>query len=376
MLQEYHRRIKHKPFAPILKDQSLKRWRSDLSMQTNISLLSISNSSKSNHNNEQYSVDKDSSSSQESIPSLSNEYQAKHIDLDPYILNKHLNKIPSTISNLAEKDIDASLTILSNDNKSSYQWQHNSYDPRSIQPPPFIEYLQQFRKPKIEIKPIQYRPTLLPVRTTKSEQLKLARLKSTLENISIQSSPRLTQNKTSANSQRHELITPSINHVSHTRTNSNSSSFHRLKSAQACKVALKSIAPLHFSSLLIKQMQEDIQNDRVPRYSKRLNSALLREQTDTSLNYDYKMKRVHHWLEKLISTDHIESNENISNESTLGTTFNDKHDLFFNEKLSDNTERTYAEAHRVLPIFETEVNHKMEQYNLLLTRLELDLYVI
>jgi hypothetical protein len=111
-----------------------------------------------------------------------------------------------------------------------------------------------------------------------------------------------------------------------------------------------------------------------------LNSALLREQPHPILNRQSKMKRVRHWLEKLIPTDSIEYNEYASNESTCGTYFNDKlddeNDLLIDEKRGNNIERTYAEAHRALPLFNSEINRKMRHHNLLLTRLELDLYVI
>jgi hypothetical protein len=118
----------------------------------------------------------------------------------------------------------------------------------------------------------------------------------------------------------------------------------------------------------------------VPAYSKPLNSSLLREQPYPPLNHQYKMKRVHHWLEKIIPTDYIEYNEYASNETTFGTNFNDKlddeYDLLSDEKLSNNIERTSTEAHRALPLFKSEIHRKMQQHNLLLTRLELDLYVI
>lgn len=92
------------------------------------------------------------------------------------------------------------------------------------------------------------------------------------------------------------------------------------------------------------------------------------------------MKRIYHWLEKLIPTDYIEYNEYASNESTIGTNFNDKlddeYDLLLDEKRLNHIERTYDEAHRALPLFKSEIHRKIRQHNLLLTRLELDLYVI
>jgi len=111
-----------------------------------------------------------------------------------------------------------------------------------------------------------------------------------------------------------------------------------------------------------------------------LHSALLREQPHPPLNYRYKMKRVRHWLENLTPTDYIEFNEFASNETVVGTNFNDKLDdecdLLSDEKRNDGHERTYAEAHRHLPLFKSEINRKMRQQDLLLTRLELDLYAI
>jgi hypothetical protein len=87
------------------------------------------------------------------------------------------------------------------------------------------------------------------------------------------------------------------------------------------------------------------------------------------------MKRIRHWLEQIIPSDYLEYNEYASHESTLGTKSNDKldeeSDLLFDEKRSNTIERTYA-----LPLFKSEIYRKMRQHNLLLTRLELDLYVL
>jgi hypothetical protein len=107
---------------------------------------------------------------------------------------------------------------------------------------------------------------------------------------------------------------------------------------------------------------------------------LLREQPHPPFNRQYKMKRIRHWLEKIVPTDYLEFNEYASHESTIGTKFNDKlddeSDLLFDEKQSKNIERTYAEAHRALPLFKSEIHRKMRHHNFLLTRLELDLYVL
>ena len=65
-------------------------------------------------------------------------------------------------------------------------------------------------------------------------------------------------------------------------------------------------------------------------------------------NRQYKMKRIRHWLEKIVPTDYLEFNEYASHESTIGTKFNDKLDdeseLLFDEKQSKNIERTYARS--------------------------------
>ncbi|CAF1317759.1 unnamed protein product, partial [Rotaria sordida] len=117
-----------------------------------------------------------------------------------------------------------------------------------------------------------------------------------------------------------------------------------------------------------------------PAYSKPLSSALLREQPHPPLNQQYKMKRIHNWLKKTAPSEYLEYNEYASNESARGTNFNDKldgeYDLLSDEKRGNNIERTYNEAHRVLPLFNSEIYRQMQQRNLLLTRIELDLYVI
>jgi hypothetical protein len=232
-----------------------------VSIQTNISLLSISNSSTSTDNEEQIEInqqssDRDSSSSREGsspLPDESEEPKVKHtIDLDPYILHKHLNGISSTVSSLVETDIDKSVNELFDENKSSYLWQNNDYDPRSIRPPPFSQYIKQVRDSKNKIKPVQRRSARIPVRTTKAEQLKLARQQSASEN---RPDPPQMRSFT-AIPQQH-----STNRISRSRPNSRSS-FRQSESARSCKVALRSDGPLHLSSLLIKQMRQDIQSNR------------------------------------------------------------------------------------------------------------------
>lgn len=118
-----------------------------------------------------------------------------------------------------------------------------------------------------------------------------------------------------------------------------------------------------------------------PIYSQPLNSALLREQPHPPLNNQYKMKRVQHWLKKIVvPTDYIEYNDFASHESTHGTKSIDKLDneygLLTDEKELNNAERASTEVRRVLPLFHSEIQRQMQYRNLLLTRLELDLYVM
>ncbi|CAF0781920.1 unnamed protein product [Rotaria sp. Silwood1] len=388
MLQDYHRQTTIKPFAPIFKDRSKKRWDSDLSIRTNISLLSISNSSKSTHDkneidDDQHSRDSHSSSSKESTSALLNEseeYKSKHVNLDLYIFNKHLHGIPCTISHLAEADIDESIDELFDEGKSTYRQQNDEYNPRSIRPPSFSQYIKQVQESRTKTKPMQHRSARIPVRTTKAEQLKLARQQSANEKMSnlpyIRPFTTKSYGALSFKSQIRPSTIPSINRTSRTRTNSNSS-FRQSESARSCKQALGSNDPLHLSAMLAKQMRQDIQ---IPAYSKPLSSALLREQPHPPLNQQYKMKRISDWLKKVVPTEYIEYNENASYESTRGTNFNDKvdgeYDLLSDEKQLNNIERTNDEAHRLLPLFNSEIQRQMQQRNLLLTRIELDLYVI
>ncbi|CAF3345024.1 unnamed protein product [Rotaria sp. Silwood1] len=388
MLQDYHRQTTIKPFAPIFKDRSKKRWDSDLSIRTNISLLSISNSSKSTHDkneidDDQHSRDSHSSSSKESTSALLNEseeYKSKHVNLDLYIFNKHLHGIPCTISHLAEADIDESIDELFDEGKSTYRQQNDEYNPRSIRPPSFSQYIKQIQESRTKTKPMQHRSARIPVRTTKAEQLKLARQQSANEKMPnlpyIRPFTTKSYGALSFKSQIRPSTIPSINRTSRTRTNSNSS-FRQSESARSCKQALGSNDPLHLSAMLAKQMRQDIQ---IPAYSKPLSSALLREQPHPPLNQQYKMKRISDWLKKVVPTEYIEYNENASYESTRGTNFNDKvdgeYDLLSDEKQLNNIERTNDEAHRLLPLFNSEIQRQMQQRNLLLTRIELDLYVI
>jgi hypothetical protein len=180
-------------------------------------------------------------------------------------LNKHLNRIPSTISNLVETDIDNSVNALFDDGKSANQWQNDDYDPRSIRPPPFAQYIKQLKDSRTKIQPLQLRSTRIPVRTTKSEQLRLARQQSITENISNlpnrSSSTKIPQHRLSYNSPTPQSTILSTNRIASSRTSS-TSSFTRSESAKACKVALNTNGPLLLSSMLVKQMQQDIQSNR------------------------------------------------------------------------------------------------------------------
>jgi hypothetical protein len=247
-------------------------------MQTNLSLLSISDSSKSSQDEDeidvnQYSRDRDLSSSRESISPLleeSEEPKSKHIDLDPYIFNKHLKGITSTMNNLVESDFDKSVNELFEGSSSSFRWQNDDYNARLIRPPPFSQYMKTLRESRTKIKPIDRRSARIPVRTTKAEQLKLARQQSANENKPnlphVRPSTTIPQYTSSFNSSvRHPTI-PSTNRITRTRATSNCS-FRQSESARSCKVALGSNGPLLLSSILVKQMRQDIQSNR-GKYSK------------------------------------------------------------------------------------------------------------
>ncbi|CAF2855443.1 unnamed protein product [Rotaria sp. Silwood2] len=165
-------------------------------------------------------------------------------------------------------------------------------------------------------------------------------------------------------------------------TRYNEAQFLRNKLADEKGALMKEVSRLEN---LTKEFERDLEQLRhtlreLPTYSKPLSSALLREQPHPPLSQQYKMKRIHEWLKKVVSTEYIEYNEYASNESTRGTYFNDKldgeYDLLSDEKQLNNTERTHDEAHRVLPLFNSEIHRQLQQRNLLLTRIELDLYVI
>lgn len=92
------------------------------------------------------------------------------------------------------------------------------------------------------------------------------------------------------------------------------------------------------------------------------------------------MKRVRNWLKTVNPTDCIEYNENASIRTIPGTNLNDKidfdSDILSEEKQHSSIERSSEEAHRLLPLFQTAIQRQLQQRDLILTRIELDLYVI
>ncbi|UJR33652.1 hypothetical protein I4U23_021085 [Adineta vaga] len=390
MLQDYRRQIKIRPFTAKSNDRTSKQLNSNLSIVTDISLLSISSSSKSNDNKNE--IDYDSSSSEESVSIATidededededEEHKVQQNGLDSYIFNKHLNRIPSTISRLRKTDIDQSIYDLFNDNKSIKSCEMDDYNPCSIQGPPFAEYLDQLRRSKMAIKPPSRPSAFIPVRTTRAEQLKLARQRSAINNASNQYTmnafPKVSQQKPSPNVPKQQSPIPTTSRMSRPTTSGHNGSYRRAKSAQLCQTALSSNRPLRFSALLLKQIQQDIQNEEA-QYPP-ITCALLHEHSNAPLNHRYKMKRIHRWLEKLIPKDYLEYNEYASNQSTLSTNFsdrlNDEYGFLSDDKYIVGSDRTYAEAHRLLPIFQSEVRRKIQQCNFLSSRLQLDLYTM
>ena len=92
------------------------------------------------------------------------------------------------------------------------------------------------------------------------------------------------------------------------------------------------------------------------------------------------MQRVRRWLKRIIRTDYLELNDQASNEGSLGTSFregcDDQTDLLADEKQSNAVERTDADHRRALQLFRSEIDRKLQRQDLLLTRIELDLYVL
>ena len=249
-------------------DQNLNQCGSNLSIITDISLLSVSNSSVDQLDENEISDNSSSSQESVSIESLSDEEEprAKQNDLDSYIFDKHLNRIPSTVSRLTETNADQSVQGLLEKRKFRKSDYVEDYDPCSIQGPPYAEYIKQLRGPKMVVKAQQRQSPLIPVRTTRSEQLKLARQRSASNDRSDEftrnSSAKLSQHNLSSNVQKQQPLTLTVNHISRLRTNDDHNNFRRVKSAQLCQTALSSGRPLRFSSLLLKQIQQDLQNEK------------------------------------------------------------------------------------------------------------------
>lgn len=92
------------------------------------------------------------------------------------------------------------------------------------------------------------------------------------------------------------------------------------------------------------------------------------------------MKRVRRWLQNIVPSEYLEYNEYASHATTAGTgsteKLEDESGLLVDEKRRESVERTPEEAHRVLPLFQSEIDRKMRRHDLLLTRIELDLYVM
>ena len=115
-------------------------------------------------------------------------------------------------------------------------------------------------------------------------------------------------------------------------------------------------------------------------YSELSSDALQHEQTVSPLTDRYRMQRVQRWLKRIIPTDYLELNDQASNEGSLGTSFRDGCDdqtaLLADEKQSNAIERTDADHRRALQLFRAEIDRKLQRQDLLLTRIELDLYVL
>ena len=431
MLQEYHRQTSSKSFGPFLKgksekknsfffivtlirfstDRSQRRWNFDSKAPWNLSLLSVSKSSTSSDDDvEQFDIEKKSTTTSRRsswISSLeSNDFlQKTQLDFDPYILHKHLFAITSTQSNLVATDVDPRTRELFDESRSSFRMENDEFHPRMIRPPPFTDHLEKIRQSFIETNNKQRRSARLSVRTNRAESLRLERLKSASE---IREKPMKTRPLTSL-PQRSDRSTfrPAIRNSAVpfvTRSFAASeSSYRQSESTRSCKLALGIDRPLHLSRFLVKQMRQDISSNRgestkkelsnskmksfvlfclfeiVPAYSKPLSSALLREQPNPIVNRQLKMNRVREWLDQIPTNDFFEFNEFASKETIAPTEWNEKLDddidLLNDEKQKKNVERTTSEAHRVLPLFRTEIERKKRQHDLLLTRIELDLFV-
>ena len=243
-------------------------------IQLNISLLSISNSSHSSDDDDDidlspFGQDQDSSSSRSSSSVASielDEQEIKRLNIDPYILHKHLFGITSTRTNLAETDVDSRVQELFEGSKSSYRWRNSDYHPRAIRPPPFVEHIEQIKLSNRPIKPLQCRSARSSVRTTRTESLRLDRQQSIstnrndLPNVRPQTS--MPQYRPTFPSQTRHSAIPTLKPPMIRSRTASDTSYRQSESTRSCKIALGVDGPLHLSSYLIKQMRQDIQTNR------------------------------------------------------------------------------------------------------------------
>ena len=196
------------------------------SMESNISLLSISSESNTG---DQDGIDLDSQSSdrESSSPCVdeSEERRAKPTHIDPYLLDKHLHGKSSTQSTLDDFDIDQSVKDLFATNRCADRRQNDDFEPRSIRPPPFSDYIEQNRHCK-------GRRTLKQSPSTHS----LGRT-STVRPVKLEAQP---------------------------------------LSGRSCKKALGLKSPLVFSPFLIEQIRQDIQREPGVQYSGEVHRSLTR----------------------------------------------------------------------------------------------------
>lgn len=188
-----------------------------------------------------------------------------HIPLDVYILNKHLHGIPSTSSKLSAHDIDQAAYELFDESRSSYDIENDEYNPRAIRPPSFTHHIKQVQESRTKTKPVQRRSARIPVRTTKAERLKLARQQSDSFNMPnlphIRSSTMKSQPTFTSKSQMQSSTIFSANTYLRSRTTS-STTLKQSESALSCKSALGTKDPLRLSSMLVRQMRQDIQTNK------------------------------------------------------------------------------------------------------------------
>lgn len=199
------------------------------------------------------------------------EQEIQRLNIDPYILHKHLYGMTSTRTNLAEDDVDSFAKHLFDGTRSSlFQSQKQDYHPRAIRPPPFSEHMKQLKKSNQPIKPILCRSARRSsIRTTRTESLRLERQQSAqskqeeIPKIRPHTSlPQYRRVATAFQSQtRHSAIPIIKSQMVRSRTASDAS-YRQTESTKSCTIALGLERPLHLSSLLMKQMQQDIQSNR------------------------------------------------------------------------------------------------------------------